>query len=402
MQKMNDDGTLPTQAHTGDLLLTGAAGFVGSHLLLTWLLRHPQAQVLCPARGSDAPARVRQALGTAAHDAGAVADLDALWSRVTVVQADLLEPGGVLRATLAPWLAERQGGVDVIHCAANLSFRDADRQAVFAANVNGTSHLLNALRRTDRVRSFNYISTAYVAGVRQGVIHEHEQDQPPAFNNPYEESKWYAEHLVRRLTTELGLGMRIFRPSITIGHTATRRISSRSGLYKVVETLHLLHRARPDFKGPIRLASSPRASLNLIPVDLVVQEIMAVMAQGPATLGQAFHLTNERPLSIADIFFGIAPLTGIALECDPHATHGTRPGDAVSALVTRSLRHYLPYLVQDRTFDRQNMHRCGASRYQQAFWLDLVELRRFIQTFIAESTPETAAEEVFAEAVTAG
>lgn len=61
-----------------DLLITGATGFVGSHLALRWLLRNPAARIGCVVRAADAATgllRLRAALSRAAADEGALADV---------------------------------------------------------------------------------------------------------------------------------------------------------------------------------------------------------------------------------------------------------------------------------------------------------------------------------------
>lgn len=58
----------------------------------------------------------------------------------------------------------------VLHGAANLSFREEDRCQVWRANVDGTRSLLQILGPLMQTISFNYVSTAYVAGTREGVI----------------------------------------------------------------------------------------------------------------------------------------------------------------------------------------------------------------------------------------
>src|SRR6188472_4682057 len=41
-------------------------------------------------------------------------------------------------------------------------------------NVDGTGNVLDLCRACDRLERLNYVSTAYVAGKRTGVVYEHE------------------------------------------------------------------------------------------------------------------------------------------------------------------------------------------------------------------------------------
>jgi len=84
----------------------------------------------------------------------------------------------------------------IVHGAACVAFSAARDQELFRVNVLGTRHALDLATRLQVPLVF--ISTAYVAGNRQGVVHEHELDQGQGFNNAYEQSKAEAEGLVRR------------------------------------------------------------------------------------------------------------------------------------------------------------------------------------------------------------
>lgn len=367
---------------SGDLLLTGGTGFLGSHILLSWLLQNPHANVACLARGRDlAAGRVEKALATAAFESGVNIDLKRLMGRVAIINGSVEKLCFKTDPGVDEWI-QRSIGFHVIHCAANLSFRDEDREAVFSSNVDGTKRVLKQLEAARNLISFNYVSTAYVSGTKEGSVREDESAPPRSFNNVYEESKWLAESIVRTSAIAASPGARIFRPSIIIGHSATKRITAVSGFYKVLDTLRQLHHLRPGHADAIQIPSKRQASLNLIPVDIVAAELLHVIGCGASTLGKTFHLTNERPLSIADIFFGVTPLTGTTLKVVEEGSTARR--DAVSALVIRGLKHYMPYLTQERTFDRSNIRACGASVFQDEYWLDLMRLCDFARNFLTQ------------------
>ena len=361
----------------GDLLLTGATGFLGSHTLVEWLRRYPGARACCLVRGQDPGARVRGAVARALEDAGAPGAGEDLLRRVTVLAGDLRETAFARDCGFAAWM---QAGrpVHVMHCAARLSFLREDRERVFAANVGGTEALWAALAAFRPVASMNHVSTAYVAGTREGVVREQEITPPPGFNNAYEESKWAAEGLTRQRARAQGVGTRVFRPSIIIGHTATYRSSSDSGLYKIAS---MLHRLRGLFRptASVRLRSNPEAALDLVPIDLVVAEMLDIIERGGRSLERTFHLTSEQPLSVGEVFASVSPVTGVPVKCSLQ-----RPprSDRLGALITRTLRPYLPYLVQDRTFDRANVRAGAVTNRQARRALDLPQLSRFVQAYI--------------------
>ena len=347
-----------------DLLLTGSPGFLGSQLLLRWLLRSPTARAACLIRGSDD--RLISALNRAAVEAGSGPAGSQIWDRITVLRGELDGPAWVSAA--AAWM---DGPAELVHCAADLSFREGDRAEVWRANVGGTSAMLDALAQLPAIRAFNYVSTAYVAGDREGDILERETARPVRFNNPYEESKWTAEQCVRTECARVGRAFRILRPSIIIAHSATRRTSSPSGFYKVAETLMQLGQARA---GAIRLPIPHGTTLDLLPVDTVVDEMLALIALGSRSEGKTFHITSAAPLDLADVLRELTPMSGISIGV------GEGTASRTAALVMRSLHHYLPYFSYVRRFARDNAAASGAPA--AGFRLDVDGLRTFLAPLV--------------------
>ena len=131
----------------------------------------------------------------------------------------------------------------------------------------------------------------------------------------------------------------------------------------------------PRTRGRVILLPVPRDStLDLIPVDTVVAEMMALMDAGPSTLGHAFHLTSDTPLPLVGVLDALSPLAGLTIgQTDETA------GDKLAELVMQRLRHYAPYLGQIRHFDRRNVRAAGIAP-QPLF--DVEGLRPFVTSFI--------------------
>ena len=372
-------------SHPGDdILVTGGSGFLGSHLVVEWLRRHPEARVACLVRGADdatAHLRLHTALLQAASD-GEQPIGSASLSRVTVLRGELgAEMGDEARwiEAAAAWTGQSSRRVRVLHCAASLSFRAEDRAAVRRINIDGTRALLRGAARLG-VAEFNHVSTAYVAGDRGGVILEDPVCRPGAFSNGYEESKWDAEAAVRAECAAHGIGYRILRPSIIIGHSTTHRLSSSSGFYSVVQTILQLGRVQRHQGELILLPLPPDATLDLIPVDVVAAELIALLQAGDATLNHAFHLTSDGPLSLIEVLGRLSPLAGFSIG----RAEGTEPDSRLGGMLMGRLRHYVPYLGQVRRFDRGNVRAAGVAP-QPA--LDVARLRDFVVGFMERERP---------------
>ena len=128
----------PAEGAAGDaILVTGATGFLGSHLVAA-LLRQTQREVLCLVRARD--------------DASAQTRLP---ERVRAVAGDIGEPQLGLTAERYAALQLRVGSI--FHCAAAVDW-SRSYESLRAANVFGTLDLLRFASRGPR-KSFHYISS---------------------------------------------------------------------------------------------------------------------------------------------------------------------------------------------------------------------------------------------------
>ena len=91
---------------------------------------------------------------------------------------------------------------DIFHLAA-LSYLGVSREAAWRTNVDGTRNVIELAQECKHLRRLSHFSTCYVSGDRLGVIAEDELDCGQAFRNPYEETKFHAEKLVRRAAEKI-------------------------------------------------------------------------------------------------------------------------------------------------------------------------------------------------------
>ncbi len=361
-----------------DLLITGASGFLGSQLAFNWLTRYPEAQAICLIRAVDEAAateRLCVALSRAASDNGV--DVASILARVRAVPGDMDDSTWIERTQPA-----LRGPFELIHCAANLSFREADRGAVWRTNVDGTEALLHALPNLPSIAAFNHVSTAYVAGDRDGTILECEESRPAHFNNPYEESKWTAETLVRKHCAASGTPWRILRPSIIVAHSVSHRMSSHSGFYQAVDTLRQLGRkARRTGTQPVlRLPVAEGTTLDLIPVDVVVTDILELIAAGCSTANRTFHVTGVDPLRLTDVLRELSPMSGMSIEANDVSTQLT----PLASMVMHRLQYYMPYFGIHRRFDQTNLR---ASLGAHSYRIDIDKLRGFVHSYMEQGSP---------------
>ncbi|GGQ55334.1 SDR family oxidoreductase [Couchioplanes azureus] len=285
-----------------DHILTGATGFVGSHLLADLLSDDPAGAVYALARGdSRAPAadRVAAALRVAGHERPADRH------RMTVVEAELTEP----LCGVAPAALPRGDGPLVFwHLAASLQWRRGQREQVFRTNVDGTRHALE-LAAGVGADLFVYMSTAYTCGSVHGDIAE-ELHQPPAFSNVYEESKCAAEHLVAGFEGPRSL---ILRPSVIVGSSRTYTPSgSYTGLYGYLSELRKFKEMLGDSDESVRYPADRSTRISFIPVDHVVADSRAIVADELAAPRQSiYHVSGQSESAVGEITDYMLKLLGL-------------------------------------------------------------------------------------------
>ncbi len=160
------------------LLVTGAAGFIGSNFVRYWIERHPDDRV------------VAYDLLTYAGNRPNLADLE---SRIGFVQGDIGDLDKVSKVlederidTIINFAAESHNSLAIL-----------DPSLFFRTNVLGTQTLLEAVRKREIAR-FHHVSTCEVYGdLALDSEASFREDSPYLPRTPYNASKAAADHAVR-------------------------------------------------------------------------------------------------------------------------------------------------------------------------------------------------------------
>jgi nucleoside-diphosphate-sugar epimerase len=332
-------------------LVTGATGFLGGALVLE-LLDQTSDGIAClvrPAGDADrAATRLLEALDRACALYGREDLLPAIRERCRAVPFDLREPSEAALRRLPSGVGE------VWHLAASLKFKRAQQAKVFEQNVDGTRAVLELATRSG-ASALNYVSTAYVAGDRSGLILEQPARDTSVAHNVYEESKIRAESIVDDWD---GVRTRIMRPSIVIGHDTTHAALSNSGLYGFVLGVRSLkhdvrRRKLGDFLAhrPVRLRGDGHAPINLIPVNVVARNAVRIGRSGSEA--GVFHLVNAAPPPAVEVGRVVFSTLGMAA---PRWVDGTDEFTLIDERLDEEPRtqFFRTYLARDRVFDLSN------------------------------------------------
>ena len=102
-------------------------------------------------------------------------------------------------------------------------------------NVDGTGNVLDLCAPREQLERLNYVSTAYVAGDRTGVVYEHELVLGQGFKNHYESTKFQAELWVHQTMDRVPTT--VHRPAIVVGDSHTGETQKFDGPYYLLRTI---------------------------------------------------------------------------------------------------------------------------------------------------------------------
>ncbi|MEV5651202.1 amino acid adenylation domain-containing protein [Nocardia sp. NPDC052254] len=302
------------------VLLTGATGFLGAHLL-NELLTSTGAQVVCLVRsaaGQDPLDRIVASLERFRLPTDAVAE------RVRAVRGDLAQPDLGLTPADFDFLA---ANVDAIyHNGARVNHVDP-YERLRAANVEGTRSILR-LATTRRIKTVHFVSTlgaAVPADAVPAVVGEDDRLRADQLqDNGYLVSKWVGEELIRQ-AGERGVPVTVFRPGTICGHTVSAVNNPDDAFWNMVRAAATLGVA-PDVGA---------ATVSLVPVDYVVRALVAI-STGSGGTGSVYHLVSQHPVAVADVLdslrahghpIAVRPLEEVRAELDTQTAARSAAGD---------------------------------------------------------------------------
>jgi nucleoside-diphosphate-sugar epimerase len=256
------------------VVVTGAGGFIGSHLVET-----------LHARGARVRAFVRY---TSRADVGALAQLPAeTLAGIEVMRGDLLSRDSVRTAV--------QGARVVFHLGALISIPasyESPDEAV-AVNVNGTLNVLQAIREAG-VERLIHTSTSEVFGSARYVPMD--EAHPLQGQSPYSASKIGADKLVESFVRSFGVRAMTVRPFNTFGP----RQSTRAVIPTIITQLL--------GSGELKLGSlHPRRDLTFV-TDTVEGFLCAGASE---IVGEEINLGTGRDVSVGELVDMIAGLVGV-------------------------------------------------------------------------------------------
>lgn len=323
------------------VVLTGSTGVFGKFLVDEFLKTNSRLVLLIRAESQvEAEDRAKNLLKSYADSKG----------RISVLRCDLTQEK--LGISNDDYLYLIKNATHVLQAAAStrftLSLDEARRN-----NVDTTRQLLHFAKKCKKLKRFGFVSTAFVAGKRSGVVLEEEFEHKVGFLNTYEESKFEAEKVVRNEISNIPIV--ILRPSLII--TPFQK-SSHSPVSALTLGLFL---ARKGFL-PI-LPGHENNKLDIIDGTLTAQAIVKIILKSSLS-HLTYHVTSaDNSPRIADLISLIEGKSGKKLSIrfcgnmesftlELKKVTRFRP-DLIA--IYKKTQSFLPELAFPKIFDNRNL-----------------------------------------------
>jgi nucleoside-diphosphate-sugar epimerase len=273
-----------------NIFITGFPGFIAHRLVRALMKENRSFTLLVEGRFREAAEREVQSI---------CSQLQINNAAISIVEGDITKPNLGLDRQVEERIKFETNSV--FHLAAIYDL-NVSRDLAMKVNVEGTRNVNSFVRSLKNLTRYNYISTCYVAGCREGTILETELRHSAGFRNHYEETKYLAEIEVEQLKGELPVT--IYRPSVVCGDSKTGETSKFDGVYYLIHYL----RRHPKLLSMINIGNED-VRLNLVPVDFVVESIER-LSQDSKAEGKTVHIADPSPLTTSELFEIIARSLG--------------------------------------------------------------------------------------------
>ncbi len=264
------------------VLVTGASGFIGSHILHDFVHHGWKA--------------IAYSTFTSGYKA-----IEDIMDRVSVIRGDVSDPVGVMEAL-------RKHDVDcIVHCASLLTAASQRRpREAFKVNVVGTLNVLEGARVFDIKRVVYLSSTAVYGYTREGEIVAEDHPKNPV--TIYGATKLFSEHLGFNYFRDYGIEFVALRFPIVYGPWQSRR--GFSSFKEIIEG--------PVEGRPVRIKEGGDQKYEAVYVlDVAHSAYLAAIREGVG--GEAFNIGSGEMCSLHE-------LAEIVREIIPEADVEVGPG----------------------------------------------------------------------------
>ena len=231
-------------------LVTGATGFIGSHLIGTLLKKNRKVRAL-----------VRK-------------DLTLKHRNLEIFRGDLLDFDSLKKATK---------GITIVYNTAGMLGGDVSFSELFSANVTTTENLIKA-SISNGVKRFIHLSSVAAMGKAREKANEKEECMPIT---DYDKVKDEAEAVLQKYTNQIEII--ILRPTMVYG---PGEIRNKSKLFQLIQ------------KGYFRIIGNGENQMSLLYIDNLIDAILLSALKGKC--GETYIISDEKPYTMNEFTYAIA------------------------------------------------------------------------------------------------
>jgi long-chain acyl-CoA synthetase len=265
-------------------------------------------------------------------------DIGAMRGRVRAVAGDLERRGLGLAAATRDRLKSEISAV--AHCAASISFTQPleDARRINVTGTNAVMQLASEAHAGGALERVVHVSTAYVAGERDGRVCESEGYVGQSFRNTYEQTKLEAESVVHACDAPTA----ILRPSIVVGDSVTGWTPAFNVIYFPLMAFarNLLPSVPADRDGHV----------DIVCVDTVADALYTLL-DGPVQHGTIHAVAGDAAVTNIDL----ATMAAAAFGREP--PHFVEPGEDPTS--EERAGAFVPYFRSRLLFDARRGRALG-------------------------------------------
>lgn len=256
-----------------------------------------------------------------------------------------------------------RGEVDYYHFAASLKFNLKSKDEIFATNIDGVENSLNVFSKFANKNSrFFFIGTAYSCGKFSGLFEEkfYDNEDISKFRNYYEQSKRFAENVIKKHIKTKGLNAHILRLSQVVGNNKSGVTKTDYGVFDFAKRIHSLATRYPNKTVKVHL--DPDSTQNLIPIDTVVGYLMRTVEINKVPVIMNFIAKNS--IKNMHIVNGICKL--LPINITPDQNIDIKKMDALERIIHVGMSFSGNYVDTDILFDTKNLDLIASSINNEA------------------------------------
>jgi len=197
---------------------------------------------------------------------------------------------------------------------------------------------------------FFFISTAYTCGKTEERFEErfYANADISHFRNYYEQSKRFAENLVKEYIEQKSLKAHILRLSQVVGNNKTGVTKTDYGIFDFVKRVYNLAQRYPG--KSIRIQVDPSSNQNLIPIDMVVDFLTKTIETDKVP--DIINLVSKNPVENKKIIESIDQLVPISIL--PRKRVDKQQMNSLEKVVAAGMSFTSSYIDTQIDFDTKN------------------------------------------------